>query len=496
MIYTVFILLALFIVLIAFKTGNIHKYLLCIMIFGLLVTTSADIMQMIKMWNYTMPEAWFMKPDFIMYRYLYGININQYALARICNAGAAIYSLGQLAWNLKELRQMKMKKTAYAVSAGYIIMIVLFCIFYDPLIKYRCYIKAASGSDDAVLHMLMAIDYSAVTLQCLCYAMTTLIFAKRCKTTQIKQIHHRTLFFLCIVTALNILYCVMFVFGILRVPYMGDFSAERFFNLYYHNFRGGMLMTSFLVCCITIIILFMVMFKNGTFNSVDIFKRENEQKDKNDIPEEIRNTFHSMKNIFFDISLIAERVKTETSPEDAEQNAEKISMICNNAIDSIFKIMDVNNVRCDENRYNLIEIMDEAAGEIFVPEGITVKKDYSDSEVWIYCDNRLIKEVFKNILRNAIEAIQIADRTDGEIVLKQICEERYVSVNITDNGCGVREPAKVFRLLYTTKSRNKNWGMGMYYCKKIIHEHFGSIEIKNAKPKGAVVNITLLKLGD
>lgn len=106
----------------------------------------------------------------------------------------------------------------------------------------------------------------------------------------------------------------------------------------------------------------------------------------------------------------------------------------------------------------------------------------------IHCEKNQLKQVFLNILKNAIEAmpkggmikIKVQDRADG-----------HISIQVTDQGTGIpkeRIPS-LGEPFYTTKE--KGTGLGLMICYKIIENHNGRLTITSKVSEGTVIEITL-----
>ncbi len=111
----------------------------------------------------------------------------------------------------------------------------------------------------------------------------------------------------------------------------------------------------------------------------------------------------------------------------------------------------------------------------------------------IKVDKTRIIQVLINLLKNAAEAFDIADRTEDrriEISIKQ--ESSQQIMEISDNGAGF-EPAqadKFFENGFSTKNRSS--GIGLYQCASIIEAHGGKIELSSrGRGLGATAKIVL-----
>jgi two-component system sporulation sensor kinase A len=113
----------------------------------------------------------------------------------------------------------------------------------------------------------------------------------------------------------------------------------------------------------------------------------------------------------------------------------------------------------------------------------------SDSDLpLIECEANQLKQVFINILKNALEAIP----TGGSIhVAIKKMDTDHVMVRISDNGIGI-SPEKIKKLgepFYTTKE--KGTGLGLMVSYNIIKNHKGHIEVYSEPGQGTTFEIIL-----
>lgn len=115
--------------------------------------------------------------------------------------------------------------------------------------------------------------------------------------------------------------------------------------------------------------------------------------------------------------------------------------------------------------------------------------DIEDIEIYINGDYDRLKQVFINLIKNAIEAIPQTRK--GIIKLEVNKRNKRVSILITDNGKGMDEEAlnKVGNAFYSTKTNGT--GLGIKLSKEIIDEHQGTIKYRSKLKKGTIVIIDL-----
>lgn len=105
----------------------------------------------------------------------------------------------------------------------------------------------------------------------------------------------------------------------------------------------------------------------------------------------------------------------------------------------------------------------------------------------IKCYPNMLNQVFMNILVNATQAIE----TSGIITIDTKYENDNLIVKIKDNGCGIKEPEKIFFAGYTTKGVGVGTGLGLAISQKIIEKHNGKIEVFTEIGNGSEFIITI-----
>ena len=111
----------------------------------------------------------------------------------------------------------------------------------------------------------------------------------------------------------------------------------------------------------------------------------------------------------------------------------------------------------------------------------------------ILVDPILIEQVLINLLKNAAEAIEHANRPVNErhvelqIVPKVVEQQEVVLFSVTDSGEGMPSEvmARVFEAFYTTKS--EGMGIGLNLCRTIIESHQGRMHAENIYNGSVVV---------
>ncbi len=115
---------------------------------------------------------------------------------------------------------------------------------------------------------------------------------------------------------------------------------------------------------------------------------------------------------------------------------------------------------------------------------INVIKEYNPDIPEMHMDPNQIEQVFINLLLNACHAIGGPGEIRIRTGLDQEREEAYAS--ITDNGCGIPEPARpnLFTAFFSTKGEGGS-GLGLMTTKKTVEAHGGSIALASSGSTGS-----------
>lgn len=113
----------------------------------------------------------------------------------------------------------------------------------------------------------------------------------------------------------------------------------------------------------------------------------------------------------------------------------------------------------------------------------------SEKTLYVLGEANQLKQVFINIIKNAVESIP--DSRVGKVSITLENRGEVACIIVTDNGVGM-EPERIKHLgepFYSTKE--KGTGLGLAVCHKIIARHNGQIHFKSEKEKGTAVEISL-----
>jgi len=126
---------------------------------------------------------------------------------------------------------------------------------------------------------------------------------------------------------------------------------------------------------------------------------------------------------------------------------------------------------------------------------IEIVKHYQEKLPHVPCTKTEIEQVLLNLLKNAAHAMaQTASLRPPRIVIRTIADERFVRIEVEDNGPGLEaaDKKRVFEPFFTTKPVGKGTGLGLSVSYMIItNNHKGSMEVISEAGQGACFIVSL-----
>lgn len=137
-------------------------------------------------------------------------------------------------------------------------------------------------------------------------------------------------------------------------------------------------------------------------------------------------------------------------------------------------------INLGRERHDLGRLLDETWDEL---DGLrkgrqaVLRRSADRCDLDAVVDPFAIKQVFRNVLENALAACADPLEIDVQFAESEIEGVPGLSVAIGDNGPGLTEETRrrIFEPFYTTKSRGT--GLGMAIAKRIIETHRGRIDV-------------------
>jgi two-component system, sporulation sensor kinase E len=137
---------------------------------------------------------------------------------------------------------------------------------------------------------------------------------------------------------------------------------------------------------------------------------------------------------------------------------------------------------------NLAEVLTEVLSfqhREFADRNIVVEAETLDLLPPVMADRNQIKQVFFNLTKNAMEAMQ----PGGKLKIKSRADDDFVYLLFGDSGSGIKQEdlARLFQPYHTTKPGGH--GLGLMIVQRIMREHGGQVGIESKEGIGTIVTL-------
>jgi signal transduction histidine kinase len=192
-------------------------------------------------------------------------------------------------------------------------------------------------------------------------------------------------------------------------------------------------------------------------------------------------------------------VLAKTPPDDprrkplevVQQEVERMARLVSNLLDFS---------RAGRDQVSTVDVYDEVTKTIELTDHhmrkrrVRVEPEFAAGVPAIYADRQQLRQVLLNLFTNAADAMPEGGRLTVRVRPAGLAGGRpAVAVEVAD--CGVGIPAdllpRVTEPFFTTKEEGKGTGLGLAICRRIVHQHQGSLEIESIVGDGTTVRVTL-----
>ena len=205
------------------------------------------------------------------------------------------------------------------------------------------------------------------------------------------------------------------------------------------------------------------------------------------IAHEIRNPLTTISG---SIELLEEELKSKIDPKDI--NLMKAIVTESERVSAVFEqFLDFSKLdKMSFSKIVLQDILDEIdllLRNSSALENITVQRYLDDENIAFEGDRNRIKQVFWNIIRNALEAMPYG----GMLTIRGYVQEQNVCIEFVDSGLGIDKKQQKTIFTPFESSKNGGMGLGLVIAHKIVDKHGGGITVTSEKNKGSTFVIMI-----
>lgn len=219
-------------------------------------------------------------------------------------------------------------------------------------------------------------------------------------------------------------------------------------------------------------------------------------KSEEDRINELKNISHDLQNILSAIVNNAKLLKQNV--DSSSSTAKYATVIENNSLRAAEIIQEfLSNKKTQKRKINASILFNDITSSFANMLSSNVKFEFKNesNEILLFGNYTELFRTFLNLLINAKEAIhekgniifEIHKTSDGRIIF-----------SVKDNGSGIPHDIidKIFEPGFSTKSKNRESGIGLNIVKNIIEDHKGTVEVISEINKGTEFQISFPIIND
>lgn len=218
--------------------------------------------------------------------------------------------------------------------------------------------------------------------------------------------------------------------------------------------------------------------------------------------EEMKNEFissvsHELRTPLTAIKGWAETIYSENDPETIHKGMNVIINETERLSQMVEELLDFS--RMQSGHFTLqkatMDVLAELGDAVLIymnkaaQDNIRITYDEPEMLPFLYGDKNRIRQVFINVIDNAIKYSDPGDLVHVEAIERQ----GNIVVSVTDTGCGIKasDLPKIKTKFYKPNHTRRGSGIGLAVADEIITAHGGRLDITSTEGVGTTVTITL-----
>ncbi len=185
---------------------------------------------------------------------------------------------------------------------------------------------------------------------------------------------------------------------------------------------------------------------------------------------------HDMRNLLSTIKTTVELIGSRAHSVDkrTEEHYKRLNRAVEKMAFQVKSVMDfVKTNPLHMTEHSIGDLVESSLSDIEIPPDVTI--NISGSETRLKCDGKSMEIVLRNLITNAIQAVD----AQGAVIMRAEKQNDKCVIEVEDSGPGIPEEnmSRIFEPLYTTKEEGT--GLGLVSCRTIVEQHDGTLTVRN-----------------
>lgn len=232
----------------------------------------------------------------------------------------------------------------------------------------------------------------------------------------------------------------------------------------------------------------------------------NNMADELSTAEAMKNEFissvsHELRTPLTAIKGWAETINSENDEETTRKGIRVIVSETERLSQMVEELLDFSRIQNGKFTLQIskIDILAELEDAILIytekakHENTTISYNSPEMLPFIYGDKNRLRQVFINVIDNAIKYSSSPDRESHIEINAAQLDETNLCITVADNGCGISaaDLPKIKTKFFKANHSKRGSGIGLAVADEIITMHHGSLNIKSKENVGTTVEIIL-----